>query len=239
MGLMSMKFNKRFAFTLSEVMITITLIGCVATLTLSTVGSSIQQKTRLAEFKTAFSKMESALRSITTDDGKMYKCYECPNNTERNLYGLSTEAGCTASATQCKTLQDTFVRAMGATRFCENNPITEGCLPDNYPKAPGGGCFQNLSTSKAFVLDNSMIILTDGSKSLQQFAVDVNGRKGPNKWGQDIFTFSVKAKSSQKFNNKLYITDVGILPPTTCLPKSPGATKSSDEMFKDAVSYND
>lgn len=237
MGLMSMKFNKRFAFTLSEVMITLTLIGFLATMTLSTIGSSVQQRARLAEFKTAYAKMESILRSITVEENKIYKCYECPTNADIDLYGLTIKGNCSASGNQCTSLQNSFVRAMGATRFCENNPITEGCLPDNYPKAPGGGCFNNFTSGEAYVLDNSMIIITDGNKGLRQFAVDVNGRKGPNKWGQDIFTFAIKVSNSHQYNGKTYVSNIGIYPPTNCLPKSSGASKSSDEMLKDAINY--
>ena len=80
-----MKFNKKSAFTLSEVMLTLTLIGFIATMTLSTVGSAVQQRARLAEFKTAYSKMEAALRSITVEDGKIYKCYECPDAGDIDL----------------------------------------------------------------------------------------------------------------------------------------------------------
>lgn len=56
--------NKKSAFTLSEIMVTLTLIGFIATMTLSTIGTSIQQRARLAEFKTAYSKMESALQVL-------------------------------------------------------------------------------------------------------------------------------------------------------------------------------
>ena len=145
---------------------------------------------------------------------------------------------CTFKNSQCKKLQDAFVRAMGATRFCEKDPIADGCLPENYPKAPGNKCFNNLSSGQAFVLDNSMIILTDNSNnSLRLFAVDVNGRKGPNKWGQDIFTFSVKANESTVIRGKDYITSMGIYPPSDCLPKDAGATKDSAEMLKEATNY--
>lgn len=239
MGLMSMNFNKKSAFTLSEVMVTLTLIGFIATMTLSTVGSSVQQRARLAEFKTAYSKMEAAIRSITVEEGRMFGCYECPTNEEQELYGLTMNGGCTTTGAQCQPLQDAFVRAMGATRFCETNPVTEGCLPDNYPAAPGGGCFQDITSGEAFVLDNSMILFTDGSNSLKLFAVDVNGRKGPNKWGQDIFTFSLKANESITVRGHNYVTSMGVYPPSTCLPKASGATKSSDELLKEAMNYTD
>lgn len=236
-----MRINKRFAFTLSEVMLTITLIGFIATMTLSTIGASIQQRARLAEFRSAYSRMEAALKSISVDEGKIYSCYECPTAQDKTDFGLTMNAGCSTQSSQCKDLNNLFVRAMGATRFCEDNPITEGCLPENYPKATG--CFTNYGAgTHAYVLDNSMIIIDDNGKYLRQFAVDVNGRKGPNKWGQDIFTFAVKATASKNVLGKNYITDVSILPPSTCLPgKGVGtgksATKSSDQLLKESTNF--
>lgn len=233
---MNMKiFNKKFAFTLSEVMITLSLIGFIATMTLSTVGASIQQRAREAEFRSAYSKMEAAIRNITYDEGKIYNCYICPTNENKTLYGLSIE-GCSEKTNQCEDLAASFVRAMGATHFCETNPINEGCLPANYPAAPGGDCFSSFDSGKAYVLDNSMIIIFDTDQSLRLFAVDINGRKGPNKWGQDIFTFSLYAKDSKKINNKNLVTNVGLLPPKTCLPVG-SAGVSSEELLKNSMNY--
>lgn len=238
-----MRLNKRFAFTLSEVMLTIALIGFIATMTLSTIGASIQQRARLAEFRSAYSRMEAALKTISVDEGKIYSCYECPTGDDKTTFGLTLDGGCTAQSSQCRDLNNLFVRAMGATRFCENNPITEGCLPENYPKATG--CFNNFGAgTHAYVLDNSMILLDDNGKYLRLFAVDVNGRKGPNKWGQDIFTFSVKATESKTVLGKKYVTNVSILPPSNCLPgksadTKKGATRSSDQLLKESTNYDD
>ena len=70
-----MNFNiKKSAFTLSEVMLTLSLIGFLATMTLSTVGSSVQQRARLSEFRAAYSKMAATLINITLDTGKIYNC---------------------------------------------------------------------------------------------------------------------------------------------------------------------
>ncbi len=235
-------FNKRFAFTLSEVMLTIALIGFIATMTLSTIGASVQQRARLAEFRSAYSRMEAALKSVTIDEGRIFNCYECPSATDKTDFGLNMDGGCTATGSQCKELKDVFVRAMGATRFCENNPITEGCLPDNYPKATG--CFTNYGNgTHAYVLDNSMILFDNGGKYMREFAVDVNGRKGPNRWGQDIFTFAVKASESKSVLGKNYVTNLSILPPTTCLPGKSAearksATKSSDQLLKESTNFD-
>lgn len=234
-------FNKKSAYTLSEVMVTLALIGAIATLTLSTIGSSLQQRARLAEFRAAYSKLETALKSISTFEGKIYGCYECPSSKEISEYGLNMKGGCSINAGDCEDLNAVFVRAMGATRFCENNPITEGCLPANYPKSPDTSCFQNFGNgTHAYVLDNSMILFDDRGSYLREFAMDVNGRKGPNKWGQDIFTFSVKATESSLVAGQSRVVDVSILPPTSCLPgkstsSKKSATRSSDQLLRDST----
>lgn len=246
--------NKKSAFTLSEVMVTLTLIGFIATMTLSTVGSSIQQKARLSEFKNAYAKLETTLKDITVDEGQIYNCYATPSDEDIEDFGLSIadKGTLNASGAQCSTLINKFVRAMGATRFCTSNPRGNGCVPDNdnYPSPHEDSCFSDLTKGQAYVLDNSMILFTDGyvnddkegDNSLTQFAVDVNGRKGPNKWGQDVFTFAIKASESKMANGKQYVTAVKILPPTSCLPghnenTNKGSSKSTEQLLKEATNY--
>lgn len=197
MGFSSMKINKRFAFTLSEVMVTLTLIGALGALTLSTVGSAIQQRARLAEFRTAYAKMETALQDIQAENGRVYNCYERMTAEElRERTGSNAiQLGIMSPAnSECRQLTNDFVRAMGATRFCENtNPILGGCIPENYPRQTGSSFSAYGDSSAGYVLDNSMILLVNNKNDgLKLFAVDINGRKVPNKWGQDIFPFSVK-----------------------------------------------
>lgn len=233
-------FNKKYGFTLSEVLVTITLIGFLATLTLSTVGSSVQQRTRLAEFRTLYSKMSIALKNITSDTGRIYSCYLAPTPDEIEDFGLTINGNAGPSNnTGCETLENAFVRAMGAVRFCTNNPITEGCLPQNYPTATG--VFTDYRTSKAYVFDNSMILFTDnGSNGLKLFAVDVNGRKGPNKWGQDIFPFSIKYTETKTVNGVVFVKSIGILPPPTpengsYFDEDDNSRKSTSRMMKESA----
>lgn len=99
-----------------------------------------------------------------------------------------------------------------------------------------------LKNGQAYVLDNSMILFTDGNNSLTQFAIDVNGRKAPNKWGQDVFTFAIKATNSKIVNGTQYVTSVKILPPSACLPghnenTNKGSSKSTEQMMKEATNY--
>lgn len=235
---MSMKLNnKKFGFTLSEIMVAIVLIGFLATMTMSTVASSVQQRGRLSQFRAAYARMDAVMKSITEDGS--YLCYMSPTATEINNFGLNIAEDTPASANSgCRTLTENFVRAMGATRFCDGDAINLGCLPRNYPT--GSGCFDSYSSVGSYVLDNGMIITTDDINDMRTFFVDVNGRKGPNKWGQDIFVFSVKAVESIKAKNgTVYVTNIAILPGDvdSCSVPINGQAKSTMDMMKESASF--
>lgn len=237
MGIVRMNlFNRKSGYTLTEVMLTITLIGFLSTLTLSTVGSSIQQRKRLAEFRTAYAKLSTALKSVTSDTAKVHSCYLQPTAAEVTNLGLRLDGNAEAASFGCQDLERSFVRAMGAVRFCENNPITEGCIPANYPK--GKTCFRNYSNSKAYVLDNSMILFSDTKgSSLRLFAIDTNGRQGPNKWGQDIFPFSVKYTETKTVNGKVFVKAVDILSPNegSCEYVTSKAGRTTTRLMKESA----
>ena len=238
MGLLNMK-NKSFGFTLSEVMIALTLIGAVAAMTIPTVGASVQQRARLAEFRTAYSKAELALRSIIFDEGRVPQCFTVPTSDQKTLYGLNTALAAgtvepNSPNAACPVLTQEFTRSMGSIGSCLNNPKTEGCIPNNYPSA---NCF-DVTAAEAYMLDNGMILFThSNTDGVRLFALDVNGRKGPNKWGQDIFTFSVYESATTKTGGKVYVSDLKILPPKTCLPRSNRTSKNSEQMMKESTNY--
>ena len=237
--------DKKSGYTLSEILISITLIGFLATMTLSTVGASVQQRTRLAQFRAAYSKMSTSLKNITIEKARIYNCYYAPTESDKKDFGLNIEihAGANSNSAGCADLEHSFARSMGAVRFCENNAITEGCLPSNYPKALSG-CFQDYANSKAYVFDNSMILFTNSkSDSMRLFALDVNGRKGPNKWGQDIFPFSIKYSETKNVQGKAFVKAIDIFPPdeSSCkaidssVERKKRAGRLTSEMMKESA----
>ena len=235
MGLLNMK-NKSFGFTLSEIMIALALIGAVAAMTIPTVGSSVQQRARLAEFRTAHSKAELALKSIIFEDARIPQCYNSQHTN--NSFGLSAALGgasISAKDTGCPALTRDFTRAMGSVRSCTSNPKREGCIPNNYPD--GGNCF-SVTGTEAYVLDNGMILfISKGTTGMKLFAIDVNGRKGPNKWGQDIFTFGVYPSAATRSGNNVYVSDLKVLPHQSCLPRSNASAKNSKQMLEESTNY--
>ena len=203
-------------------------------MTLSTVGSSVQQRSRLAQFRTAYAKLTSALKSVTVDQGRIYGCYYDPNDEDIENYGLSIESPVTSQDGACEQLETEYLKALGAVRRC-NNAITDGCIPNNYPTESSN--FADYNNVRAYVLDNSMIFMVPSGK-MNLFAIDTNGRKGPNKWGQDIFPFTVKYTEVKNVNGVARVKAVGILPPSGILPKEnyaiSSASRSTEEMVQES-----
>ncbi|MDE6138750.1 MAG: hypothetical protein K2F57_04695, partial [Candidatus Gastranaerophilales bacterium] len=176
--------------------------------------------------------MSAALKNITVDEGKNYNCYFAPSGEEIDEFGLNWGSLGDSSNSGCVKLTKAFLSAMGVTRACEGNAFVGGCLPDNYPQ--GNGCFNMYGKNSAYVLDNSMIIIINNDAAgIKLFAIDVNGRKGPNKWGQDIFPFSVKGIATS--SNDLYAQEVGIMPPVATCSYVDGAGKTTDRMMKESA----
>lgn len=205
---------KKSGYTLSEVLVTISLIGVLATLTLATIGSSVQQRARLAEFRTAYSYLDNSLKAVNNDAGRIYNCHLVPSNAYQTEFGLRIEGNASMQNTECNFVIKEIAKGMGLMRTCERNPVSEGCLPANYP-TNGNTYWYNYNSNnhfKTYVLDNSMIIIQPTQTGI--IAIDVNGRKGPNKWGHDIFPLELNITESKLTNGRTTITDTGFLPPT-------------------------
>lgn len=120
----------------------------------------------------------------------------------------------------CKFFFDTFFSNVEIITICNGNAFAKGCIPEyegydtvqqiNNPdlsdekmEALSGSCpwFKKdaiLNQNTVYVLKNGIIVVLYGnSKTIPIFAIDINGKKGPNKWGYDLFSFVVTSNDSQ------------------------------------------
>ena len=116
---------------------------------------------------------------------------------------------------ECQTLANAIIKKLKVVKQCNGNAYNDGCIPD-YPgydtivqekntddeplsqvdinKATTGmRSFRKqniLEQSQVFVLADGSILISYGSTfSPHIFAYDINGMRGPNKWGYDLFDF--------------------------------------------------
>lgn len=131
----------------------------------------------------------------------------------------------------CRALsEELFFNTLKTTKICENNAYAQGCLPKDFRGADIVKSEQNpdieINTNMIFSDSNvknnyPVVVLSDGvyiikygnmSNAAPIFTVDINGFRGPNKWGYDIFSFGLYGNAQngfQKINTQSYATEAG------------------------------
>ena len=185
---------KRFAFTLAEVLITLAIIGVVAALTLPTLIHNYQKKVLEVQFKKSYSNLQNVINSVNTENGEPFDCYFLK--------------GGGFHYSQCTQFYEEFFKKLQVVKIC--NFKQTNCFGQYKTReqvlAEGGkslsqACSYPMSGSTAYNLnDGSMLYVletTDGGFNNQNavfIGIDVNGKKGPNRWGYDLFYLNLLKK---------------------------------------------
>jgi len=184
------KKRYKFAFTLAEVLITLGIIGVVAALTIPTIIQAQQEIAAASALKKAYSILSQAYAMAVKDNGT-------PDDW---------------GDTSIKML-DTLGAYLSITKNCG---INSGCFPSGYKKLDNNPYTPDIDSAaaiaKAQLADGSLLATSSyGSCTVHNWGstlalqnpcgdyyVDINGSKGPNKFGYDLFMF--------------YLTMYGIVP---------------------------
>ena len=151
--------------------------------------------------------------------------------SERNEYGSCITWVCengdelpdnyNGFMTDCSSFQEElFLNTLKTTKICEDHAYEQGCLPENFrgvdvvraEKNPDQEYDPNSIFSDSgvknkypvYILSDGMYIIGYSSKpfsGMPLFLVDINGHKGPNKWGYDIFTFRISGDAANGIRN--------------------------------------
>ena len=181
----SMFCCESFAFTLAEVLITLGIIGIVAAMTLPTVINKAERFILAQQFKKTYANLQNAINLVAEDYGASHECY----NTAYGSY----------HTTECKFFWKSFLAKMNIVKTC--NSGANRCRPAYKSKAQvlaeGGqvkntACTMTLPGKVYYFADGAMINFQDTSVF---FIIDINGFKGPNKWGWDVFYVNLNKKN--------------------------------------------
>ncbi len=194
------KYDRKIGFTLAEVLITLTIIGVVAAFTIPTLISNYQKKEYVTALKKAYTEFNQALISISNDMGCVgdLKCTK--------LFDGGTDN---------QTLGTEFVKYFKVIKNCESSdggPTITGCFSDSISGSYDGSSARDSMLDHPslyrFITEDGMIfvissykhnceedfsqnITNNMTKVCGGFYVDVNGLKGPNNFGRDIFSFHI------------------------------------------------
>lgn len=190
--------NKRLGFTLAEVLLTLGIIGVVATTTIPTLLQNTQDKEFKTQLKKQYSAFNQALLMIKNDYGSIETAI----------------SNCTATPRDHACFRDMLSNYMNVIKKCDNGAATGNCFPAttyylNGTQQPDHW-YTNLSSAGMILADGtSMLVFMDSADGVNHcinwvggtnpalqnecgwVTIDVNGLKPPNKWGRDIYTLKI------------------------------------------------
>ena len=172
-------YLEKAAFTLAETLITLTIIGVVAALTIPNLISKYQKHTYVVGLKKAYSQLQNAVKMIPITQG-------CPAG-DLDCAGWNDEWD---KATNIEGQEfDGNPNNKRAYLLSKQFKINKLCYTDSTDPE----CVKATSTILPDPSTNSvsLFILNDGMIFTSYAAVDINGFKGPNKWGRDQFAFEI------------------------------------------------
>lgn len=165
--------NKKRGFTLTEVLITMGVIGVISALTVPTLMNNYQQKALSIQARKAVLDLETQVDLLITEEGKS-------NMAATNI---KTQAGFTA-----------FLREhFKVTRTCAQGSASGCFAAQSYLSISGTSTALNCA-SESYLLSNSVAICpTKAANSVTyDLYIDVNGSEGPNVGGRDMFHVSLR-----------------------------------------------
>ena len=192
---------KKTAFTLAEVLITLGIIGVVAAMTIPTVVAKYQHKVLETQFKKAYSILYQLVLQVQNDTGM-------PLNVKDYSYAYTGD--------QWK-LYNTLKPYIIAN-FC----TTKGCIDrikvdenddrpvQAYQNMKEYKTYNNKVNTSSYYMESGGFILPDGmsiyienyNERNLMLSVDINGvQKRPNRWGHDLFTFSIDNETGKLIPN--------------------------------------
>ena len=189
---------KHFAFTLAETLITLTIIGVIAALTVPSLISEYRKHSYVVGLKKAYSHLQNAVKMIPITEGCSAGDYDCAGLFQG---GYQTITGEWVGIPVTNIDGIDFKNNSGFKRaylFSKQFKIKELCHDS--------ACLNNIPlTSMGFISDNAAVFTTQDGMNIafeqgSSFGVDVNGTKGPNKVGRDVFYFDIAAEYRNGIN---------------------------------------
>jgi len=243
------------AFTMAEILLSLTIIGVVAAITLPSLNGNINERTWNTQRKALYARMSQAISLMPS----------------LNSYGVSDGVG-SSLTNVADTATETFITAglskvLKINNVCDPEHLADCGIVDNYKTLDGGTLnftgarslgwlngFSSIGTSlgiktkpksAAFETANGESVLVDYNPYCQidlgsfaysmdyyvqtrmcvNFLYDLNGKKGPNTVGKDIGFISI-----------LYPTDSVVVAP---MPSTKDVARTTySEASKACTSYN-
>ena len=177
--------NKKYGFTMAEVLVTIGVIGIVAAMTLPQVVAKHRAKTLEAQFKKNYSMLQQALLEMYREEGQeiSVKNYNRSTFVKTFIYYIKDTKRVTSGITSSLPSEDNSdnkIHTLKDYRTYTNKQLGATHLDDGLIEFKDGRRIYIDTARGVNKLNN--ILLT----------IDINGvQNKPNRWGFDFFTFEI------------------------------------------------
>ena len=177
--------DKKAAFTLAEVLITLGVIGVVAAMTMPTLIKNYQQHETVNRLKETYSILYNAVRMSENENG-LLESWEIPNTSfDANTY--------TYGKTFFEQYLKPYIKIAKECKYLSNE-----CWADKYTRTNGDiNTFFSASSNYTYgvVLANGSVVGFWPRGTFCEIYIDLNGKKGPNKQGKDTFDVVIAKES--------------------------------------------
>ena len=200
---------KKYGFTLAEVLITLGIIGVVAAMTIPTLISDYQKRTYVTGLQRAYAQIQQVFKLAMAQDA-----VDLLQNTEliQSINGTNTTDN---------NDQNAFISKLGEyikiQKACNSMDFSNGCHDIQYTDLSDTNTdpFNRGGDIQIFTSDGMIYYFTEMDKTayfrnqadcdrikadggsmcsdIGTISIDVNGSKGPNKQGRDLFRLDVDA----------------------------------------------
>ena len=190
--------NKKSAFTLTEVLVTLSIIGVVSALTVPTLMNQYQKKTQSVQIRKSINDFVSAIDMLITEEGKT------------SFKATSVFTDVLPDNTSVDGIQNLIALHFKIIKTCDAKAA--GCFAsEKYRTIDNTSSETFQCEEKAYVLANSAAICVSKKVNSAQaqvvgrpylvIQIDINGIEKPNMGGRDMFNFYINKEGEFDWNN--------------------------------------
>lgn len=174
------KDSKSLGFTLAEVLVTMAVLGIIASMTIPSLMKSYQKQQWIAGYKQTFSIINQATRMIMADNG----------GTLLGAWEGNEE------------MMNAYIPYLKIVKQCGPHPPAAeygDCFADSYTKLDGSS--STIYGSRSVILSNGTSLAFDDEGGTSAIGIsnfiymDTNGKKGPNTRGKDLHKIRITINS--------------------------------------------
>ena len=173
--------NKIFlSFTMAEVLITLGIIGIIAAMTLPNLIGNYKMKTYEVAFKKQYALLQNTMNLLTFENGTN-RCY---------TYYRSGNMSYQSFAEDCEFFEQEIVKKLNLHKLDYDTDLKDKYALQSVVLASGGKSINSNCNYDGMKIGSNPYFSNDGTIFMfyrMWILLDVNGERGPNRWGYDVF----------------------------------------------------